>query len=318
MMRIGVDVGGMSIKFGLVNEKYEIVARKVIDTHRETQSAEEIIARMATAVKELLEENGLTQADCEGIGIACPGTSDPVNGVIVYSNNIEWKNVPILKMLRESLHLPMALANDADAAALGEVLDGAAKGKQNAVLLTLGTGVGGGVIIDRKVFSGPLRGGCELGHMVIARDGKQCTCGRKGCLETYASATALMEGAREMAAMHPESLMNELGGNNPENITGKIIYDAKKRGDAAATSVVENYEENLSIGIANLVNVFRPEIFILGGGVSAQKEYLTDALWSRVKGMCFGGELGEVPPIVTSRLGNDAGIIGAAYLTMEA
>lgn len=317
-MRIGVDVGGMSIKFGLVNEQYEIIAGKVIDTHRETQSAEEIIGRMAEAVKELLEENGLTQADCEGIGIACPGTSDPVNGVIVYSNNIEWKNVPILKMLREQLHLPMALANDADAAALGEVLAGAAKGRQNAVLLTLGTGVGGGVIIDRKVFSGPLRGGCELGHMVIAKGGKQCTCGRKGCLETYASATALMEEARAKAAEYPDSLMNELSGHNPENIKGKIIYDAKKRGDAAATAVVDNYEDNLSIGIANLINVFRPEVFILGGGVSAQKEYLTDALKDRVKEMCFGGSLGEIPPIVTSCLGNDAGIIGAAYLTMEA
>lgn len=317
-MRIGVDVGGMSIKFGLVNEAYEIVAGKVIETHRESQSAEEIIARMAAAALELLEENGLTQEDCEGIGIACPGTSDPVNGVIVYSNNIEWENVPILAMLGEKLHMPMALANDADAAALGEVLDGAAKGKRNAVLLTLGTGVGGGVIIDRKVFSGPLRGGCELGHMVIERDGKQCTCGRRGCLETYASATALMEEAREKAALYPESLMNELSGNNPDNIKGKLIYDAKKRGDAAATAVVEEYEENLSIGIANLINVFRPEVFILGGGVSAQKEYLTDALQAKVSRMCFGGNLGEIPPIVTSRLGNDAGIIGAAYLNIEA
>lgn len=316
-MRIGVDVGGMSIKFGLVNEAYEIIAGKVIETHRESRSAEEIIARMAAAALELLEENGLTQEDCEGIGIACPGTSDPVNGVIVYSNNIEWENVPILAMLGEKLHMPMALANDADAAALGEVLDGAAKGKRNAVLLTLGTGVGGGVIIDRKVFSGPLRGGCELGHMVIERDGKQCTCGRRGCLETYASATALMEGAREKAALYPESLMNELSGNNLDNIKGKLIYDAKKRGDAAATAVVEEYEENLSIGIANLINVFRPEVFILGGGVSAQKEYLTDALQAKVSRMCFGGSLGEIPPIVTSRLGNDAGIIGAAYLNME-
>lgn len=316
-MRIGVDVGGMSIKFGLVNEEYKIVARKVIDTHRESRTAEEIITSMAEAVLELLDENGLTQEDCEGLGIACPGTSDPLTGVVVYSNNIEWENVPLLDMLRKSLHIPMGLANDADAAALGEVLDGAAKGKNSAVLLTLGTGVGGGVVIDRKIFAGPLRGGCELGHMVITRDGKQCTCGRKGCLEVYASATALMNEAREKAADCPDSLMNQLSGNDPEKINGKVIFDAQKQGDKAAVEVVENYEENLSIGIANLVNIFRPEIFILGGGVSAQKEYLTNALQSKVNGMCFGGALGEVPQIVTSNLGNDAGIIGAAYLQMQ-
>lgn len=313
-MRIGVDVGGMSIKFGLVNEKYEIIARKVIETHRDTQNAEEIIERMAKAVLELLAENGLEAEDCEGIGIACPGTADPQSGVVVYSNNIEWENVPMLEMMGKYLHIPMALANDADAAALGEVLDGAAKGKNNAVLLTLGTGVGGGVIIDRKVFCGPLRGGCELGHMVIVKNGKQCTCGRKGCLETYASATALMEEARKAAVSCPESLMNQYSDNDPLKINGKVIFDAQKQGDPAAVAVVEEYEENLSIGIANLINIFRPEIFILGGGVSAQKEYLTDALQAKVNEMCFGGSLGEVPQIVTSHLGNDAGIIGAAYL----
>lgn len=318
MMRIGVDIGGMSIKLGLVNEKYEIVGRKVIETHRDTQTAEEIIGRMAQAAEELLKENGLGMEDCEGIGVACPGTSDPATGVVLYSNNIEWKNVEILKLLRHKLPVPMALANDADAAALGEVLDGAAKGKSSAVLLTLGTGVGGGVVIDRKVFLGPLKGGCEPGHMVIVKNGKKCTCGRRGCFETYASATALMEEAREAAAKNPDSLMNRYSEGDPLKINGKIIFDAQKQKDPAAVEVVDAYEENLSIGIANLINIFRPEVFILGGGVSAQKEYLTDALQEKVKPMCFGADLGEIPPIVTSKLGNDAGIIGAAYLQMEA
>lgn len=316
-MRIGVDIGGMSIKFGLVNEEYKIIARKVIDTHRDSQTAEEIVVRMAESVLELLDENGFTQETCDGLGIACPGTSEPSTGVVVYSNNIEWENVPLLAMLRKYLHMPMGIANDADAAALGEILDGAAKGKKNAVLLTLGTGVGGGVVIDRKIFAGPLRGGCELGHMVIARGGSRCTCGRRGCLEVYASATALMEEARKKAADCPESLMNRLSKNDSEKINGRVIFEAQKQGDKAASEVVEEYEENLSIGITNLVNIFRPEIFILGGGVSAQKEYLTNALQSKVNRMCFGGALGEVPQIVTSNLGNDAGIIGAAYLQMQ-
>lgn len=314
-MRVGIDIGGMTIKIGLVNDTYEIVDKKVIPTESDVKTAGQVAQAMAEAVKVLLQENGLCETDCEGLGIACPGTSDPQEGVVVYSNNIVWENVPLIGIMQKELNIPMALANDADAAALGEVLTGAASGKENALLLTLGTGVGGGVIINKKIFAGPLRGGCELGHTVIHMGGRPCTCGRKGCLETYASATALMQGAREKAEEYPQSLLNRLCEAQGGKMDGRIIFEAHRQGDQAAIQVVDEYENALCEGIANFINIFRPEVVILGGGVSAQKEYLTDALQDKVNKMCFGGSLGEVPQITTSVLGNDAGIIGAAYLT---
>lgn len=314
-MRVGIDIGGMSIKIGLVDDSKQIVAKKVIPTQSDVLPAEGVIGNIADAVLELLAENNLTIEQCESLGVACPGTVDPRTGVVLYSNNIVWENVPMLDILREKISVPMFLANDADAAALAEVIAGAAKDKENAVLVTLGTGVGGGVIINGKIFAGPLRGGCELGHTVIKHGGKLCSCGRKGCFETYASATALMELARKIATAHPESMMNSMAGGEVDKIDGRIIFDAEKLGDEAAMAVVEQYEDDLSVGLANIINIFRPEVVILGGGVSAQEKYLTDALQEKVDGMCFGGSIGEVAKIVTSELKNDAGIIGAAYLS---
>lgn len=314
-MRVGVDIGGMSIKIGLVDDTKQIVAKKVIPTQSDVLSAEAVVGNIAEAIVTLLQENNLTVEQCESVGVACPGTVDGRTGVVLYSNNIRWDNVPMLDILRTKLPVPMFLANDADAAALGEVIAGAAKDKENAVLVTLGTGVGGGVIIDGKIFAGPLRGGCELGHTVIKHGGKLCSCGRKGCFECYASATALMELARKTAAEHPESMMNVMAGGDINKIDGRIIFDAEKAGDPAAIAVVDQYEEDLSVGLANIINIFRPEVVILGGGVSAQEEYLTNALQERVNAMCFGGATCEVAKIVTSELKNDAGIIGAAYLS---
>ncbi len=313
-MRIGIDIGGMTIKIGLVDDAYKIVARKVIPTNADTEDAKKTVRRMAEALKELLKEYGIKDKDCASLGIACPGTVDGTSGTVVYSNNIHWEDVPIVAWLREHISLPVYLANDADAAALAETLAGAAKGRKNAVLVTLGTGVGGGVIIDGHIFTGPLRGGCELGHMVIERNGRPCTCGRCGCFETYASASALMQDAKRAAEEHPESLMNELVDGDRASIDGRIIFDAEKKGDPTAKEVVLQYEKDLSVGLANIINIFRPEAVILGGGVSAQKEYLTKPLSEMVKKECFGGSLGEIAPIVTSQLENDAGIIGAAYL----
>lgn len=313
-VRIGIDIGGMSVKIGLV-EQQRIISRKVIDTDSARQSPYGLIDRIADSVEALLHENGIMPKSCKGVGVACPGTVDVANGIVAYSNNIGWENVAILEHMQKRINIPMALANDADAAALGEVICGAAKGKNNAVLLTLGTGVGGGVIMDKRIFSGFLKGGCELGHMVIERNGKKCTCGRNGCLEMYASASALMNRARELVADAPGSLLMELCRGKTENIDGKVIFEAAQRGDEEADKAVGEYLMNLSIGIANIVNIFRPEIVILGGGISAQKEYLTEPLQKIVNGMCFGGVHGEIPQIVTSALGNDAGIIGAAYLT---
>lgn len=313
-MRIGMDMGGMSIKIGLVNEKNEITAKAAIPTRLDVP-AKELIQDMADAICKLLEENGNTLGDCAGIGIGSPGTVDPENGVILYSNNFGWENVPIVGLLKEMLgNIPIALANDADAAALGEVCAGAAAGARNAVLLTLGTGVGGGVILNKEIFHGALTGGCELGHMVIAQGGEPCTCGRKGCLEAYASATALLRMTKEKAVSHPESLLHEMCDGDLAKLNGRMPFDAAAQGDIAAKEVIDAYEDYLACGIANVINIFRPEKLILGGGVAQQRENLTKPLQEKVKQLCFGGAYGEVAEIVVSALGNDAGIIGAANL----
>ena len=312
-MRIGIDMGGMSVKFGLVNENYEIVDKMVIPTRLDVPPTE-MIEDMIDTVKKLMEKHELTVEDLKGIGLDSPGTVDDVNGVILYSNNYHWENVSIIKLMQEAFPVPMAIANDADVAALGEVKAGAAKGTQSAILITLGTGVGGGVIQNGKIFHGPLQGGVELGHMVIQAGGELCTCGRRGCFEAYASATALLRMARNAAMKNPESVMNEMCQNDLENMNGIIPFEAAKQGDQAAMDVIDMYEDYLAIGIANAINIFRPEKIILGGGVSAQKENLTKPIQEKVNAMCFGGEQGEVAEVVTSVLGNDAGIIGAACL----
>lgn len=313
-MRIGIDIGGMSIKLGIVNEKNQITAKKVIPTESKSKTQEQQAEAIAMAVCDLVEEADVELSECECVGIACPGTVDAESGVVLYSNNLGWENLPLVYIMEQYILVPMAIANDADAAALGEVICGAAKGKDNAVLLTLGTGVGGGVILDGKIFTGTLRGGCELGHMVIQQGGRLCTCGRKGCLEQYASATALMNAAREVALQNKGTLLWNLCDYNLSKLRGEHIFEAARMKDAAAQAVLEKYEDNLSTGIANLINIFRPEVVILGGGVSAQGENLTKVLQEKVNAMCFGGKYGEIPPIVTSVLGNDAGIIGASYL----
>lgn len=313
-MRVGIDMGGMSIKFGLVNDKNEIIAKKVIPTRLDVP-AKELIQDMSDTVLALLTENGITLYACQGVGIGSPGTVDNEKGAILCSNNFGWENVPIIPIMRETLKdTRISIANDADVAALGEVCAGAAAGVKNAVLLTLGTGVGGGVILNKEIFQGPLAGGCELGHMVIVQGGEACTCGRQGCLESYASATALLRMARKEAGANPDSKMNTMCKGDLANMNGKIPFDAAELGDISAQKVVEEYESYLACGITNVINIFRPEKVILGGGVAAQKENLTRPLQKMVDQMCFGREHGEIAEIVVSELGNDAGIIGAANL----
>lgn len=313
-MRIGIDIGGMSVKLGIVDEECNIIDKQTIPTRAQDQSPKKIAETMASVIDELAKKNQLKLSDCICVGFACPGTVDSRSGMVLYSNNLGWENFSLIEIMRSYFDVPMAIANDADAAVLGEVKNGAAKDKKNAVLLTLGTGVGGGVILDGRIFGGSLRGGCEPGHMVIQQGGRLCTCGRRGCLEQYASATALMTLAREATEQNSHTLLGEMCGHNLSALSGKHVFEAARQGDAAALEVIEKYQEALSAGIANLINIFRPEIVILGGGISAQGSNLTLALQNRVSALCFGGRHGEIPPIVTSVLGNDAGIIGAAFL----
>lgn len=315
MYRIGIDLGGTNIKAGIVGEGQNILREKFVPTlaHR---PAEEVIIDMAKLVLSILEEESLGIRDVAGIGIGCPGMIDAKSGEVPYSNNLCWENVPLAPLLKKSLRAecPIKISNDANCAALGEAKAGAAKGVSNVVLFTLGTGVGGGVIVDGRIFEGAHAGGAELGHTTLIMGGEECTCGRKGCVEAYASATALIRDARRAAEKEPGSLMNTLCGGDLDRMNGKIPFDAMEQGDKTAKALVERYFDYLAESVANFVNLFRPDVVLLSGGICNQGRNLTDPLNERLGRLCFGGKKAFVPEIRCATLGNLAGIIGAANL----
>lgn len=297
-VRIGIDIGGTTTKIGLVDIHQKLIASTVMDTNAK-RPAEEVIGEIATRTLDLLEDQGIAMDQCIGAGIGVPGTIDSKRGSVKYSNNIQWENVELTKIMGAYLPIPIRIANDADCAALGEAVAGAGKECQDVIMLTLGTGVGGGIILDGKIYEGKGLGGSELGHMVIVENGEACTCGRKGCLEAYASATALMREAKRATG---------------EDLKPKEIFEGARAGDPKLQQLVQNYIGKLGTGIVNIVNIFRPQLVILGGGISAQEEDLLPPLREMMKTGCFGGEKGELPEIERAALGNEAGMIGAASL----
>ncbi len=297
-VKIGIDIGGTSVKIGLVDKENNIFATTTVDTDNKV-SPNEMIKRISDKTLDLLSQEKISVSQCSGVGVGIPGTIDKKNGTVIYSNNLEWENVDFVREFEKNIPLTINIANDADCAALGEVVAGAGKGCNNLIMITLGTGVGGGVIIDGKLYEGRMVGGCEIGHIVVVEDGKQCTCGRKGCLEAYASATALKRNAKEVFGkdMTPLDVFN--------------LYHSK---DERAIKLVDDYISKLGTGIVDLVNIFRPEKILIGGGISAQKDVLLKPLKEKMQKECFGGNRGEIPEIAIATLGNNAGMIGAANL----
>lgn len=311
--RIGIDLGGTNIKAGVVDPDYRILCEKNIPTCAR-RSAQEVMNDMVLLVRGLMQDHALCEDRIDGVGIGSPGMIDAKTGTVVYSNNLNWKNVPLGQTLSGALGLPVRVSNDANCAALGEVKAGAACLYKNCVLITLGTGIGGGVVIDGKIFEGAHSGGTELGHTSLIAGGELCTCGRRGCLEAYASATALIRDTRRAAQADRDSALWELCGHDLERISGKTAFDAAKAGDAAAGRVIRNYIGYLGEGLVNMINIFRPDIVLLSGGVSNQREYLTRPLQKYVERYCFAKEKGFIPEIAVAGLENSAGIIGAAAL----
>ena len=240
MYRAGIDLGGTAVKAGIIDAKQQILAQASVPTGAE-RPAEEVIADMAGIVRRLLDKLQIDASGLSGIGVGSPGLVDADAGIVRYSNNISWENVALVQKLRKYFSCEIRISNDANCAALGEVKAGAAKDIANAVLLTLGTGVGGGIILNGRVFEGSNAGGAELGHTSMVVGGEPCTCGRRGCVEAYVSATALIRDAKRAAAADKKSLLNELCGQRLENMNGRIPFDAALQGDKTAKEVVENY-----------------------------------------------------------------------------
>lgn len=311
---VGIDLGGTYIKGGIVDDLGRIVAFDSTPTHAELGDRA-VAERIASLAESLLARLGMSSDDVGGIGIGVPGMIDSAAGRVVYSNNLGWKNFCIGESVSTLTGLDVRIGNDANVAALGESTFGCGKNYSTTVMLTLGTGVGGGIVIDGRLFEGNRSAGAELGHSVIALDGERCTCGRRGCLEAYASAGALVRATRRAMEADRTSAMWEIG--SVDHVDGSTAFRYAERGDAAAQAVVDRYIRALAAGITNLANELRPEAVILGGGLSAEGERLCRPLREIVDREIFGGSDGPSVEVLTATLGNRAGVLGAAALVMK-
>jgi glucokinase len=315
MYRIGIDFGGTNIAVGIVNEKLEVLYKSSLPTLKDQRSVDEMVSDMATLCLKMVDKMGITLDMVAGIGIASPGVVNSKTGVVEYYCGMNLENYPMAAILSEKLggFSPIYMENDANAAALGEVLAGAAAGARNALMITLGTGVGGGIIIDGKIYDGFNFAAAELGHTVIEKDGVLCNCGRRGCWEKYSSATGLIRMTKEEMEKCPDSKMWEIA-PTLDAVDGKTSYDAAKSGDEAAKRVVAKYQDYLAVGLANMVNVFQPEILCIGGGVCGQGDTLLLPVNEQVMKEQYARTSKNKTKLVIAALGNNAGIVGAAAL----
>lgn len=321
MYRIGIDLGGTNIAAGIVNESFEIICKTSIPTGAERPAAE-IAADMAAICHTVCEKAGIDPSEIASVGIASPGIANHDDGIIEYCCNIpSFRKFAICDAVKAGFPAPhVFVENDANAAAWGEVVAGSAKGTKDSIMITLGTGVGGGIIIDGKVVSGFNYAGAELGHIVIEVDGVQCGCGRKGCWEAYSSATALIrmtkEKLEECEAAGRKTVMTDMVAAAGK-VSGRTAFDAKRAGDEAGAEVVAKYVHYLAQGISNIINIFQPEVLSIGGGVSGEGDYLLDMLVPLVRAEVYGQGIVNDTDIRIASLGNDAGIIGGAVLGLK-
>ena len=315
MYYIGIDVGGTNLKAGLVDESYRIVATKKMPLEFESmEQMGEVLAKMAL---DLVSESGISREEVAGVGMGFPGPVDNKAGVVIKTVNIPIRFMPVAEMFHRYWDVPVYLGNDADCAALGEYYHYEDKNIESLILVTIGTGIGTGIILNGRIHSGI--NGCagEGGHITIVHGGEECTCGRRGCWERYGSATALVRQTKRAMENDRASKMWELTGGI-ENAGGRTAFEAARMGDATAQAVVEQYLDYLADCLANFVNIFQPEVISLGGGVSHEKdESLLLPLRERISTMCFGREAQRHTKLVKATLGNDAGIIGAALLGLK-
>ncbi len=307
---VGIDLGGTFIKGGIVDTEGRILVEGKVPTES-ALGGEKVVENIANLAKDLVKKSGVDCAAIIGLGMGVPGMIDSRAGNVIYSNNLDWTNFRIAEKVAALTGFEVKIANDANVAALGEVKFGAAKAYSDVIMITLGTGVGGGIVVDGKLVEGNKGAGAELGHSIIEMDGEQCTCGRKGCLEAYASATAIIRDTKCTMMEHKDSKMWEIGGL--EQVTGKTAFDYKES-DVYAKAVVDRYIKALASGITNFANIFRPQAVLLGGGVCAQGDALVKPLQALVDKEIFAGTMGPAVKIIIAELGNSAGLLGAAAL----
>ncbi len=317
MYYIGVDLGGTNIAVGICDKSLKILDKGSVPTNP-NRAPELIVKDMAELADRLLEMNNIPLTEVASVGIATPGTANSDTGVVEYANNLPFLNFPIAEVFKSYLAVPAVyIENDANAAALAEALAGVAKGTKTSVMITLGTGLGGGIVLDGKVYSGFNHAGGELGHIVIEKDGKPCSCGRRGCWEAYSSATGLtnmtLEAVEECRAKGISSLIVKDYEENGR-VSARTAFSAMKQGDAVGAAVVDKYISYLACGVANIINIFQPEVLSIGGGVCNEGDNLLKPLMKLLAGEIYSRNSEKQTKILIASLGNDAGIIGAAGL----
>ena len=317
MYYIGIDLGGTNIAAGITDEKGRILIKDSVPTLADREP--DMITRdIADLALDLVRRFGITLADIKYIGIATPGIANRARGSVDYACSLPFRNYPLVKKLQDMSGIKRAyIENDANAVALGEAMCGAARNCDNSVMITLGTGVGGGCIIDRKVYSGFNFCGPELGHIVIVHGGRECSCGRRGCWETYSSATGLIRSTKEKLAETKDTVMWDIIGGDLAKVNGRTAFTAARQGDKAALEVVEEYEKYLADGIVNIINIFQPEVLSIGGGISGEGDYLLKPVLDIVNAEDYARDSTSRTKIKIAELGNNAGIIGAAMLGLQ-
>lgn len=314
MYKIGVDLGGTNIAVGVINDENKIIgiSKRKTNTPR---PAKEIFDDINLCIADAVADAGLKIENIESIGIGTPGSVDHETGVILYANNLDFNHVSAVEYIHEKFpDTKVYIDNDANCAALGEALAGCGKGKKSFIAVTLGTGVGGGIVLDGKLLVGCNDAGGEIGHMVINPDGDPCNCGRIGCWERYASATALVNQTKAAMLENENSKMWELCEGDIEKAGGRTAFDGMRLGDDCATEVCKNYIKYIAIGTVNLVNIFQPDLVCFGGGICNEGETLLEPLRKHIAAWRYSKHQEKQTEICRATLGNDAGIIGAALL----
>lgn len=312
MYYIGIDVGGTAIKGGIVDENGVVIIKDSVTTDA-GQSSDDNVRDIAALVKKLLTASGTDENEIVALGMGVPGTVDPDDYKIFYTCNILFRDYDFVKEFGKYYSFPVCIGNDADCAVIGEAVFGKMKGVKNAVIVTLGTGVGTGTLVNGTLVSGFRGAGGEGGHTVIRMGGEKCGCGRRGCWEAYASATALIRDTKRAIEKHPESLLREFAGKEGK-VSGRTAFDAYEAGDAAAKRLISRYVRYVGEGLVNIGNYIRPEIIFIGGGISNAGDFFIRKLQSYVTRYSYGGRRNPYIKVMKATLGNDAGIIGAAAL----
>jgi len=311
MYAIGIDVGGTNLAAGLVDETGALLCRAECPTCAERHQ-NEVLDDVAALTVQLAEQaGGLDEITALGLGL--PGVVDVRRGELIFADNLGWQHVLIGEEMKKRLPLPVFAGNDANVAALAEARCGAGKGVESAVMLTLGTGIGGGIILNGKIYTGAHYVGGEIGHFILETNGRLCNCGVRGCFERYASATALILAGRKALSENPTGAIGRAAAGNPGEVTARLVVELAREGDRQATAIWEEYLHYLLTGMVSLVNLFDPEVFIIGGGVAAAGDFLLEPLRTRLPRMVSFTDADQAR-IELATLGNDAGIIGAAML----